>query len=65
MITGFANLTLVLPFRTPTEEGAQPEGAGHNNDCVGTTLSVRSPFLLLFCKYKNVKIKIKLYLAIN
>jgi hypothetical protein len=31
MITGFGNLTLVLPFHTPEEEAewAEPEGAGH------------------------------------
>jgi hypothetical protein len=41
VITGFGNLTLVLPFRNP--EGEETEGAGQNNDDhrAGPTLSVR------------------------
>jgi hypothetical protein len=47
VITGFGNLTLVLPFRNP--EGEEAEVAGQNNDDrAGPTLSVISLSLFFY-----------------
>jgi hypothetical protein len=57
MITGFGNLTLVLPFHTPEEEEeeaewAEPEGAGHK--VPSQTLSVSHSLLCKKLKFAKI-----------